>query len=417
MSVVSEYVRFLQNKTEDEVIDAMLAEAKQRGFQNIEEMDSVSKGDRVYFRRGNFFAMAVIGEGSEGRIIVSHVDAPRIDLKPAPLVEKDGYVYLKTHYYGGIKHYAWLSIPLEIRGKVFTAEGGEYSVSIPTVITDFAPHLDKDWVRKKLSDAFDPEKLMPVVALGAKNAVLDKIRDEFGVDESDFLSADLKLVPKVDPEIFGVNREFIMAYGHDDRSSVFASFTSLLDAEYHSGISICLFVDREEVGSTTDASAASKLLDRFIIQILGKAGLGDSYRSLLDFYARSKVISADVTVGYDPLYAELYDKDNAPKLGNGVVVSRYSGVGGKAYGSEARAEYVAWIRRVLEGNDVPYQPGTIGKVGKAGGGTVATYFATRGADVVDMGAPLLSMHAPVEVVACADVESAYRAYKYFYEGV
>ena len=417
MAVVSEYIRFLKNKTEEEVVDALVAEAKRRGFRSLEEMDSLSKGDKVFFRRGNFLAVAVIGDGTEGRIVVSHVDAPRIDLKPRPFVEKDGYVYLKTHYYGGIKPYSWLNIPLEIRGKVVTADGQEYSVSIPTVITDFAPHLDKDWKQKKVSDLFDPEKLEPVVALGTKDAVLEKIRDEFGVDEADFLSADLKLVPKVDPEVFGANREFIMAYGHDDRSSVFASFRALLDADYHAGISIGLFVDREETGSTTEASAASSLLDYFVVQLLKRAGAGGCYSCLLDFYARSKVVSADVTAGYDPLYSELYDKENAPRLGNGVVVSRYSGVGGKAYGSEARAEYVAWIRRILEENEVPYQPGTLGKVGKAGGGTVAMYFARRGADVVDVGAPVLSMHSPVEVLAGADVESAYRAYRYFYEWV
>lgn len=417
MTVVSDYLRFLQNKTEVEVVDALLALAKRGGFHNIGDIDSLSPGDRVYFQRGNFFAVAVIGEGRDGRIVVSHVDAPRIDLKPRPFVEKDGYVYLKTHYYGGIKPYQWLGIPLEIRGKVVTTDGQEYSVSIPTIITDFAPHLDRDWKQKKISDAFDPEKLEPLVALGTKNVVLDKIKDEFGVDESDFLSADLKLVPKIEPEVFGANREFIMAYGHDDRSSVLTSFMAVRDADYHAGISIAFFVDREEVGSTTEMSAASKLVDYFILQILKKTGRGDGYSDLLEFYARAKVISADVTAGYDPLYGDLYDKENAPKLGDGAVVSRYSGVGGKAYGSEARAEYVAWIRHILEENEVPYQPGTLGKVGRAGGGTVATYFALRGADVVDVGAPVLSMHAPVEVIACADVESVYRAYKYFYEWV
>lgn len=417
MAVVSDYLRFLQNKTEEEVVDALLAEAKRAGFQEIDAVDSLSEGDRVYFRRGSFLAVAAVGGGPGGRIIVSHVDAPRIDLKPRPFAERDGYVYLKTHYYGGVKHYSWIGIPLEIRGKVVTVEGKEYSVSIPAVITDFAPHLDKDWRQKKISDAFDPEKLEPIVALGGKNAVLEKIRDEFDVDEPDFISADLKLVPKVEPELFGVNREFIMAYGHDDRSSVFASFRALLDADYHAETSICFFVDREEVGSTTETSAASELLDWFIVTLLEKTGGSGSYAQLLRFYAHSKVVSADVAAGYDPLYGELYDKDNAPRLGNGVVVSKYSGVGGKALGSEARAEYVAWVRRVLEENDVPYQSGTLGKAGKAGGGTVATYFATRGADVVDMGAPVLSMHAPVEVAACADVESAYRAYKHFYEWV
>ncbi len=417
MGIVTDYIGFLKNKTEEEVVDAIIARAKRAGFHDLEEIDSLSTGDRVYFRRGNFAALAVIGDGKEGRIVVSHVDSPRIDLKPQPFVERDGYVYLKTHYYGGIKYYQWIGIPLEIRGKVVTTSGEEYSVSIPTIITDFAPHLDRSWKDKKVSDAFDPEKLEPLVALGTKEALLEKIKDEFGVDEADFLSADLKLVPKACPELFGAHREFIMAYGHDDRSSVFASLLAIRDATYHAGISVALFVDREEVGSTTDASAASRLIDYFILQILRKTGMGDSYADLLAFYANAKVISADVTAGYDPLYGDLYDKENAPKLGNGVVISRYSGSGGKYYGSEARAAYVAWLRHVLEENEVPFQPGTLGKVGKAGGGTVATYFAVRGSDVVDVGAPVLSMHAPIEVIAGIDVESAYRAYKHFYEWV
>ena len=417
MSMVTDYMHFLKNKTEEEVVEAVIAKAKRAGFHNLEDIDSLSKGDRVYFRRGNFVALAVIGDGKEGRIVVSHVDSPRIDLKPHPFVEKDGYVYLKTQYYGGIKHYQWIGIPLEIRGKVVTTSGEEYSVSIPTIITDFAPHLDRTWKDKKISDAFDPEKLEPIVALGTKEALLEKIREEFGVEEIDFLSSDLKLVPRADPEIFGANREFIMAYGHDDRSSVCTSLRAIRDASYHAGISIALFVDREEVGSTTEASAASRLIDYFILQILRKTGMGDSYADLLEFYAKAKVISADVTAGYDPLYGDLYDKENAPKLGNGVVISRYSGSGGKYYGSEARAEYVAWLRQILEENEVPYQSGTLGKVGKGGGGTVATYFAVRGSDVVDVGVPVLSMHAPIEVVAGIDVESAYRAYKHFYEWV
>lgn len=417
MSVVSEYLKFLENKTEEEVVEAILKLAKRAGFHNIEEIDSLSKGDRVYYRRGNFLALAVIGDGDEGRIVVSHVDAPRIDLKPRPFVEMDGYVYLKTHYYGGIKPYQWIGIPLEIRGKVVTVDGEEYSVSIPTVITDFAPHLDRNWKDKKVSEAFDPEKLEPIVALGTKEGVLEKIKDEFGVEEADFLSADLKLVPRIQPEIFGAHRELIMAYGHDDRSCVFSSARAIMDADYHGGISVALFVDREETGSTTDGSAASRVVDHFLITLLRKLGKEGDFASLLDFYARSKVISADVTAGYDPLYGDLYDKENAPKLGNGVVVSRYSGTGGKYYGSEASAGYVAWIRRVLEENEVPYQPGTLGKVGKAGGGTVATYFAVRGADVVDMGPAVLSMHSPVEVMAGVDLESAYRAYRHFYEWV
>ncbi len=417
MSVVSDYVGFLRNKTEEEVADAIESLARRSGFQPIEEMGSLSKGDRVYYRRGTFIALAVVGDSPEGRIIVSHVDAPRIDLKPCPFVEKDGYVYLKTHYYGGIKHYQWIGIPLEIRGHVVTVDGESYSVSIPTIITDFAPHLDRQWRDKKIAEAFDPEKMEPIVALGPKDAVISKIKDEFGVDEQDFLSASLKLVPRADPEIFGAHREFIMAYGHDDRSSVFTSLRAILDAKYHAGTSVALFVDREEVGSTTDASAASHIVDRFFVELLDRSGSGAGYSDLLRFYSRSKVVSADVTAGYDPLYGDLYDKDNAPVLGNGVVISRYSGSGGKYYGSEARPEYVAWIRRVLEDDEVPYQSGTLGKVGKGGGGTVATYFAVRGSDVVDMGIPVLSMHAPVEVAAGFDVESAYRAYKNFYEWV
>ncbi|NPA77218.1 MAG: aminopeptidase [Candidatus Diapherotrites archaeon] len=418
MAIVNDYMRFLLNKTEGEVVGAVVDALKGAGFVDLESVGSLSRGDRVFWRHGEFVGAAVIGDpAGPMRVVVSHVDAPRLDLKPNPFVERDDYVYLKTQYYGGIKFHHWLARPLEIRGKVVTVDGEEYFVSIPTVITDFAPHLDKEYRNKTVKDAFDPERLEPLVALGKKDAVFTKIKDEFGVDPQDFLSADLEIVPMARPERFGAHREFIMAYAHDDRSSVFASLQALLSADLHAGTSVALFVDREEVGSTTAESARSTVVDLFFLKLLKKQGKPATLESLLDLYAHSDFVSADVSVGYDSLYSDLYDKENAAKLGAGVVISKYTGSGGKYYGSEASAEYVAFVRRVLEDSEIPYQSGTLGKVGKGGGGTIAVYFAHRGARIIDMGAPVLSMHAPTEVLAIADLESAYRAYRAFYEWV
>ncbi len=416
MGLVNDYMRFLRNKASSEVVGSVVDTLRSAGFRELSAVGDLSPGDRVFWKHGNFVAAAVVGDrGGPVRVIASHVDAPRLDVKPVPFVEKDGYVYLKTHYYGGVKFYHWLARPLEIRGKVVTVDGDEFFVSIPTVITDFAPHLDRDYKTKTVQDAFDPEFLEPIVALGKKETLFAKIKSEFGVDPEDFLSSDLEIVPMANPERFGAHREFIMAYGHDDRSSVFASLRALLDASVHGGTSVALFLDREEVGSTTAESAPSMIVDLFFLKLLAAIGSSASISDLLDMYSRSQFISADVTTGYDPLYSDRYDKDNAPRLGNGVVISKYSGSGGKYYGSEASAEYVAYLRRILEDSEIPYQPGVLGKVGKGGGGTVAVYFARRGARVVDMGIPILSMHAPVEVAAVADLESAYRAFKAFYE--
>ena len=416
MAVINDYMRFLLNKTEGEVVGAVVDALRAAGFVELKPGVHLSRGDRVFWRHRNFVGAAVIGQQKDVfRVVAAHVDAPRLDLKPNPFVEKDDYVYLKTQYYGGIKFFHWLARPLEIRGKVVTVDGDEYFVSIPTVITDFAPHLDREYLGKNVKDVFDPEKLEPIVALGKKDDVFGKIRDEFGVDPQDFLSADLEIVPMARPERFGAHREFIMAYGHDDRSSVFAMLHALTHADLHGGTSVALFVDREEVGSTTPESATSSIIDLFFLKLLRAMGVPATMESLLDMYASSQFVSADVSAGYDPLYGDLYDKDNAPRLGSGIVISKYTGSGGKYYGSEASAEYVAFIRKILEDSEIPYQSGTLGKVGKGGGGTVAVYFARRGANVVDMGIPVLSMHAPTEVAAVADVETAYRAYKAFYE--
>ena len=414
MAMVDDYIGFLDMyRTSGDVAAAVEARLRDAGFVDIDSVSKLSEGDKVYFRSGNLVAAAVMGS-NEFRTIVSHIDAPHLDLKPNPFVEKDGYVYLKTVPYGGVKYFHWVAFPLEIRGTVYTVDGDAYDVSIPTVITDFAPHLDREEDKKSLGDRFDPEKLMPLVALGKKEDVLEKIKDEFGVEEQDFLSADLQLVPSVKPHLFGANREFILAYGHDDRSSVYAELQALLDAA-PGPTQVAIFVDREEVGSTTDDSAAAHTLDRFFLKILRLTGRPATMESLLDLYADMRILSADVSAGYDPLYGDLYDKENAPVLGEGVSISKYTGVRGKVGGSEASAAYVAWFRRVLEENDVPYQSATIGKVGKAGGGTVAVYFARRGASVLDVGAPVLSMHAPVEVLAKIDLEATYRAYKSFFE--
>ncbi len=408
----NEYIWFLENKTEEEVIDSVLAQAVEAGFKEMQK-ERLSSGDLVYLRHRNLLLLARVGS-PELRLIIAHVDAPRIDLKPTGLVERDGLVYLKGQYYGGVKKHNWFAQPLEVRGKVVRKDGKTLYVSIPVTITEFAPHLDREYEEKKVKDIFDPEKLMPLVGMD-KKAVLRKLKEKYGVEESDLISADLRIVPAVKPTLFGANREFIMAYGHDDRACVFASFRALLDAEPDATAAL-LLVDREEVGSTTEASAVSRVVELFFYKLMRGMRLGENLGDLYAWLTSSKGISADVTAAYDPVYADMYDKESSPRLGKGVVVERYTGWKGKYSGSEAAADYVAWIRRILDERGITYQFGSPWKVDRGGGGTVAIYFALRGMNIIDMGPPILSMHTPTEVISVSDLEATYAAYLAFYEG-
>ncbi len=410
--MIDEYIAFLGNKTEEEVVDAVLSEAKGAGFSPLEGRD-VSAGDAVYMRHGNLLLLARIG-APVLRLVVTHVDAPRIDVKPAGLVERDGLVYIKGHYYGGLKKHNWFAQPLEIRGKIVRRDGKVVHTSLPATITEFAPHLDREYAEKKVSELFDPEKLMVLVGIG-KEDVLKKIREVYGVEEEDITSADLRIVPATRPTLFGANREFIMAYGHDDRACVFSALRALLDAN-PSDTSVLLLVDREEVGSTTDASAVSRVVELFFYRLMRAMKLGETLGDLYAWFTGAMGISADVTAAYDPVYADMYDKESSPRLGEGVVVERYTGWKGKYGGSEAPAEYVAYIRKLLSERGVKYQIGSPWKVDKGGGGTVALYFATRGVKIVDMGPPILSMHSPAEVLSVSDLRETYRAFLAFYEG-
>lgn len=412
MLMIDEYLAFLENKTEEEVVECVLSRAKDAGFEKMGK-ERLSSGDMVYLRHGNLLLLARIGS-PELRLITAHVDAPRIDLKPTGLAEREGLVYLKGQYYGGLKKHNWFAQPLEVRGKVVRKDGKTLYVSIPVTITEFAPHLDREYGDKKVKELFDPEKLMPLVGID-KEAVLRKLKEKYGVEESDLVSADLRIVPATRPTLFGANREFIMAYGHDDRACVFASLRALLNAEPDS-TAVLLLVDREEVGSTTDASAVSRIVELFLYKLMRGMRLGENLGDLYAWLASAKGISADVTAAYDPVYGDMYDKESSPRLGKGVVVERYTGWRGKYSGSEAPAGYIAWIRRVFDERGVKYQFGSPWKVDRGGGGTVAMYFALRGMRIIDVGPPILSMHSPAEVLAVSDLESTYAAYTAFYEG-
>ena len=418
-------------KSEREAVDFAVAEAEKAGFVPFDSSKKYSAGDKVYYNnRGKAVILAVIGtDGCRNgvRIAASHIDSPRLDLKPHPLYEKDDLALLKTHYYGGIKKYQWTTIPLSMHGRVILKDGtrvdvnlGEHDGEPQFCVTDLLIHLADDQMKKTLNKGVEGENLNILVGsrpIGdgegenlVKLGVMKLLNEKYGMTEEDFVSADIEFVPAFHAVDVGFDRSMIGAYGHDDRVCAYPALTAVLNAKQPKQTIVTVLADREEIGSYGNTGLNSNFLLYFISDLAQAEGLEPRHVLTL-----SKCLSADVTAAFDPTYAEAYEATNANYLNCGVGVAKYTGARGKSGTSEATAEFVAEVRSLFDKNDVLWQIGEMGKVDLGGGGTVALYIASLNVDVIDIGVPVLSMHSPFEVVSKLDVYMTYKGILSFYE--
>lgn len=430
------YMNFLNKaKTEREFVKETIKLAREKGYKDIMEYEKLQPGDKIYFiNRDKSMYLAIIGTENIEKglhIIGSHIDSPRLDLKPNPLHEDSGFAYLKTHYYGGIKKYQWTTIPLSLHGVIVKTNGEKITVNIGEdendpifTITDLLPHLAQDQMEKKLKNGIDGEDLqlligsIPVKDNKAKEKVkvniLNILNQKYGIVEADLLSSELEVIPAFKARSLGFDSSMVAAYGQDDKVCAYTSLAAMMTLENVKNTAVCILSDKEEIGSMGNTGMESHMFDFFIAEILNKLGINRP--NLLDrVFCFSKMLSSDVDAGFDPLYASVSDKANAGFLGKGISVNKYTGARGKSGASDANAEYVAWIRNILEKNDIRYQIAELGKVDIGGGGTIAYIIANKGADVIDCGVPVLSMHAPYEVTSKFDIYSAYETYKAFWK--
>ncbi len=434
-AVSKRYMDFLNvSKTEREFIKNARKLANEHGFKDIMEFESLKPGDKVYFvNREKSMYLAIIGENSIENgmnIIGSHVDSPRLDLKPNPLTEEGGLAYFKTHYYGGIKKYQWTTIPLSLHGVIVKANGEKFEVNIGEdendpifTITDLLPHLAQTQMEKKLKDGVEGENLSLLIgsipydesdcAEQVKLNILNILSQKYGITEIDFTSSELELVPQFKARSLGFDESMVAAYGQDDKVCAFTSLDAMMRLENVKTTAVCILSDKEEIGSMGNTGMESHMFDFFISEILNKLGINRP--NLLDrVFCFSKMLSSDVDAGFDPLYASVSDRNNAGFLGRGISLNKYTGARGKSGASDANAEFVAWVRNVFENNGILYQVAELGKVDVGGGGTIAYILANKGADVIDCGVPVLSMHAPYEVTSKLDVWMAWGAYRSFW---
>lgn len=435
-SVSKSYMEFLNKaKTEREFIKEAKKMADKNGYKDIMMFETLKPGDKVYFiNREKSMYLAIIGEKTieEGmHIIGSHVDSPRLDLKPNPLYEDTGLAYFKTHYYGGIKKYQWTTIPLSIHGVIVKTNGEKIEINIGEkeedpifTITDLLPHLAQDQMNKKLKEGIDGEDLNLLIGSipyentevteKVKLNILNLLNQKYGIKEVDFTSSELELVPAFRAKSLGFDESMVAAYGQDDKVCAYTSLHAMMELDRVEKTAVCILSDKEEIGSMGNTGMESHMFDFFISEILNKLGINKP--NLLDkVFCFSKMLSSDVDAGYDPIYASVSDKTNAGFIGKGISLNKYTGARGKSGASDANAEYVAWIREMLEKNNILYQIAELGKVDIGGGGTIAYILANKGVDVIDCGVPVLSMHAPYEVTSKYDVYEAYRTYLAFWK--
>lgn len=452
------YCHFLDcSKTERECAAAAIKLARAQGYRDLktiqEAKETLKPGDRVYACHMDK-AVVLFQIGAEPlekgmNILGAHIDSPRIDVKQVPLYESHGNAYLDTHYYGGVKKYQWMALPLAIHGVVVRKDGTKAEIKIGErekdpvfVITDLLPHLGKEQNEKKVKEFIDAEKMdllignLPVgkgiekKALGKKHleivdgeetaeenelvkrTILRFLREEYHIREEDFISAELEIVPAGKARDCGFDRSMILAYGQDDRSCAFTSLLALLEQKMSKRTSCCLLVDKEEIGSTGATGMRSHFFENTLAEIME---LGGDYSELKlrRCLSNSKMLSSDVSAAYDPMFEEYFEKKNSAYLANGLVFNKYSGSGGKSGGNDANPEFIADLRRIMEKYQVVMQTAELGAVDRGGGGTIAYLMADYGMDVVDCGIPVLSMHAPWEVSSKADIYESLKGYLAF----
>ena len=421
-----------KNKTERACVKDSIRLAEEKGFKPLDSLETLKPGDKVYVNnRDKNIALFVIGNKplTEGmRILGAHIDSPRMDLKQNPLYESEGFVLADTHYYGGVKKYQWVTIPLSLYGVVAKKDGTVVDVIIgeddndPVVgISDLLIHLAAEQLDKKAAKVIEGENLdvtlgnMPLVGEekdAVKANILKLLKDKYDIEEEDFVSAEIEVVPSGKARDYGLDRSMIAGYGHDDRVCAYTSLTAILDMDVCDYTCCTILVDKEEIGSVGATGAQSLFFENTIGEMLVKMGV-DSFVQTRLTLSRSKMLSSDVSAGVDPLFVSVNDKKNAAYLGNGIVFNKYTGARGKSGSNDASAEYVARIRAVMDESNIHYQTAELGKVDLGGGGTIAYILGNYNMDVIDAGIAVLNMHAPMEIVSKVDVYETYQAYKAF----
>ena len=440
---VSMYRSFLDaGKTERECVTRIVKEAEEAGYVSLEEKlakgEPIRPGDKIY-AAGMKKILVLFHVGTENiekgmNILGAHIDSPRLDIKQNPLYEDTDLAYLDTHYYGGVKKYQWVALPLALHGVVAKKDGTVIQVNIgedeedPVVyITDLLIHLAGKQMAKKASEVIEGENLdiligsRPLKDLGdekkkeaVKENILRILKDKYDMEEEDFLSAELEIVPAGKARECGLDRSMIAAYGQDDRVCAYTSFLALLEMEAPRRTSCCLLTDKEEIGSVGATGMQSRFFENTVAELLEGMGCFTEL-ALRRTLRNSCMLSSDVSAGYDPAYADAFEKKNAAYLGRGIVLNKFTGARGKNGSNDANAEYVAKIREIFDKHEIGFQTAELGKVDVGGGGTIAYIAALYGMEVIDSGVAVLSMHAPWEVTSKADVHEAKKAYKVFLE--
>ncbi len=434
-----DYKRFLdKGKTERESANEILRLAVEKGYKSIdlflEGKENIKAGSKIYaMNRDKSIVLFVIGEKplKEGMNIVgAHIDVPRIDLKPFPLYEDSDMAFFKTHYYGGIKKYQWTATPLALHGVVFNKNNEKIEVVIgedendPVLaITDLLPHLAKDQASKSLAEGIDGETLnvlvghMPIGDDKTKDKVklhvLKILSEKYGIEEADFMSAEFEIVPAGKAKDLGFDRSMISAYGHDDRVCSYTGLAAMLALENVQTTACGMFMDKEEVGSQGNTGSQSRYFENIVAELIALQEPNFNDLLLRRCISNTQVLSGDVGAAFDPNYAGAYDKRNSAHIGKGVQLVKYTGARGKGGCNDANAEFLGEVRKIFSDNDIVWQIGELGKVDQGGGGTIAYILANSNAEVVDCGVPVLSMHAPYEIVSKVDVYMTFKAYKAF----
>lgn len=432
-----DYRKFITTaKTEREFCEASVRELEKAGFVSLESKKSLKAGDKVYtVNRGKGVMAVVIGSEdiTDGvNIVGAHIDSPRLDLKPNPLYEDGGMAFFKTHYYGGIKKYQWTAMPLAIHGVAALADGTQIKIVIGEdaddpvfCISDLLPHLAVAQMSKKLSEAISGENLNvlvgnigcddPDIKEGVKFAVLKLLNEKYDIVEEDLLSSEIEVVPAFGARDIGLDRSVIGGYGQDDRVCAYTALRAVTEMKKPVHTSVCLLVDKEEVGSMGATGMQSRHFENVMAKICSLCKEDYNDITLRETLSNSTCLSADVGTAFDPNYPEVSEKKNSAVFGGGLVLTKYTGSRGKGGASDACAELVAKIRRIFNDNDVKWQMGELGKVDCGGGGTIAQFVANLDIDVIDAGVPLLSMHSPFELASKLDVFMAYKGYREFYK--
>ena len=436
MDFAEEYKQFISfGKTERLVVKESIPLLLKNGFKPIEKIQSLKAGDKVFFvNKNKNIAAYIIGKKpiEDGlRILGAHIDSPRMDLKENPIYEKNGFALGDTHYYGGIKKYQWVTIPLALHGVVVKKDGTSVEINIgedendPVVgVTDLLIHLSGDQMVKPASKVIEGENLD--ISLGnmpldgeekepVKKMVLNLLKEKFDIEEEDFISAEIEIVPAGKARDYGLDRSMVAGYGHDDRACAFTSLKALLDTnlEEVEETACCILVDKEEIGSVGATGAQSLFFENSIAQLLAVMGKKEITHLSRLALQNSKMLSSDVSAGFDPLYAGVNDNKNAAYFGEGIVFNKYTGSRGKSGSNDANPEYYAWVRKIMDENNINWQNAELGRVDQGGGGTIAYILGNYNMNVIDAGIPVHNMHAPMEIVSKVDLYEAYLGYRAF----